>query len=213
MNPTEYVKNVLVTEARDMGPLQRRFAEIRNIRLSHGAFGLSSELCEAQELVEKPVIDGVNLKEEMGDLFWYMGIVTDELKLDPNVVFMFNDTDKIKTFNEHEQRSMLQAEIHGMVKSIGRLVDLLKKSVMYGKALNENGILVEMQATDYHINRALRLFGQTSEGARERNIEKLRARYGDKFTEAAALDRDLVKERQVLEEQLDVSIMTLKVEE
>jgi len=199
MNPNEYVKNVLVTEARDMAPLQERFAQIRNIRLLHGAIGLSSELAEAQELVEKPTIDAVNLKEEMGDLFWYMGIIVDELKLNPEEVFMFNDTGATVTFTVHEQRANLQAQINGMVKSVGVLVDLLKKSVMYGKELNEAGVKEKLQALDYYINQALRLFGQTSAGSRERNIEKLRARYGEKFTEAAALERNLAAEREILE--------------
>jgi hypothetical protein len=41
----------------------------------------------------------------------------------------------------------------------------------------------------------------TSSEARERNIEKLRARYGDKFTEAAALERNLAAERAILEQK------------
>ncbi|NJO48217.1 MAG: hypothetical protein HC840_00715 [Leptolyngbyaceae cyanobacterium RM2_2_4] len=201
MNPNEYVKNVLVTEARDMAPLQERFSQIRNIRLLHGAIGLASELSEAQELVEKPTIDAINLKEEMGDLFWYMGIIVDELKFNPEEIFMFNDTGSIVTFTVHEQRAGLQAQINGMVKSVGTAVDLLKKSVMYGKELNEAGIKDQLQKLDYYINQALRYFGQTSAGSRERNIEKLRARYGEKFTEAAALERNLAAERAILEQK------------
>ena len=41
--------------------------------------------------------------------------------------------------------------------------------------------------------------GTTIEKLRETNIEKLKARYGDKFTEAAALNRDLETERKILE--------------
>lgn len=199
MNPNEYVKSVLVTEARDMAPLQERFQQIRNIRLLHGAIGLSSELAEAQELVEKPGIDAVNLKEEMGDLFWYMGIIVDELKLNPESIFANNETGAIVTYTLNDQRAELQHNIHGMVKAVGTLVDFLKKSVMYGKELNVAEVSNNLVKIDYYINQALRLFGQTSAGSRERNIEKLRARYGEKFTEAAALERNLAAEREILE--------------
>ena len=41
--------------------------------------------------------------------------------------------------------------------------------------------------------------GTSIEKARETNIAKLRARYGDKFTEFDALNRDLDVERKILE--------------
>ena len=199
MNPQEYVKNVLVTEARDMAPLQERFSQIRNIRLLHGAIGLSSELAEAQEMVEKPSIDAVNLKEEMGDLFWYMGIIIDELKFNPEEIFVNLETGALVTYTTQDQRAILQHNINGMVKSAGVLIDFLKKSVMYGKDLNVDGVKGKLQELDYYINQALRHYGQTSQASRERNIEKLRARYGEKFTEAAANERNLAVEREILE--------------
>lgn len=199
MNPKEYVKNVLVTEARDMAPLQERFSQTRNIRLLHGAIGLASELAESQELVEKQDIDVTNLKEEMGDMFWYMGIMVDELKVDPDTIFQFNDTDKIQTSSANEAKAMLQDQIHGLAKEIGTAIDLLKKAVMYGKQLDEAKLADRLRAIDYYVNRSLRIYGLTSAASRERNIEKLRARYGEKFTEAAALERNLAAERQILE--------------
>lgn len=201
MNPKEYVKNVLVTENRDPSVLQERFQKMRNIRLLHGALGLSSELAEAQELVEKPEIDAVNLKEEMGDLFWYMGIITDEFKFNPEEIFMFNETQSLQNLTGEARRAQLQLQINGMVKSAGVLIDFLKKACIYGKEPNEAGIKEKLQALDYYINQSLILFGQTSAGSRERNIEKLKARYGEKFTEAAALERDLAAEREILEKK------------
>lgn len=199
MNPQEYVKSVLVTEARDMAPLQERFSQTRNIRLLHGAIGLSSELAEAQEMVEKPAIDAINLKEEMGDLFWYMGIIIDELKFNPEEIFTNLETGALVTYTVQDQRAALQHNINGMVKSVGVLIDFLKKSVMYGKELNVDGVKGKLQELDYYINQALRHYGQTSQASRERNIEKLRARYGEKFTEAAANERNLAVEREILE--------------
>ncbi len=201
MNPKEYIKNVLVTEARDMAPLQERFAQIRNIRILHSLTGLGSELSEVQEMVENPRFDGVNLKEEMGDLKWYMGIMVDELKFDPDQVFSNNEPGGIVAYGSVNQQAELQHQVHGMVKAIGTITDIAKKSLFYGKELNTAEILNQLQKLDYYINYSLRLYGQTSAQARERNIEKLRARYGEKFTEAAALERNLEAERAILEKK------------
>ena len=199
MNPQEYVKNVLVTENRDLATLAPRFITLRAIRLLHGEIGLSSELEEMQEMAEKPFIDAINLKEESGDLYWYMGVITDELKFDPEEIFRNNETGALVTYTVQDQRAALQHNVNGMVKCVGKISDFLKKGVIYGKELNENGIKEKLQELDYYINQALRHYGQTSQGARERNIEKLSARYGEKFSEAAANERNLAVEREILE--------------
>ena len=46
---------------------------------------------------------------------------------------------------------------------------------------------------------ALSSVGSSFDEAMEKNIAKLKARYGDKFSEEAAVERDLGKERSVLE--------------
>lgn len=199
MNAQEYVKKVLITENRDLETLAPRFSTLRGIRLLHGGIGLSSELAEAQEMAEKPSIDAVNLKEEMGDLYWYMGIIVDELKFNPDEIFRNNEVSALVAYGSNDQKMYLQYNVNGMVKSVGVLMDFLKKGVIYGKDLNEAGIKEKLQELDYYINQALRYYGQTSQGARERNIEKLSKRYGDKFSEAAALERNLAAEREILE--------------
>jgi len=199
MNQQEYVKKVLITENRDLATLQPRFSTLRGIRLLHGDIGLSSELEEIQEMAERPTIDAINLKEECGDLYWYMGVITDELQFNPDEIFKHNETGAIVAYSALEQRQFLQHNVHGMVKCVGKISDFIKKGVIYGKELNETGIKEKLQELDYYINQALRYYGQTSQGARERNIEKLSARYGDKFTEAAANERNLAVEREILE--------------
>jgi len=53
-------------------------------RLIHAAFGLCTEAGEFADAVKKYVfygskLDIVNLKEEMGDIFWYLAIAADAL--------------------------------------------------------------------------------------------------------------------------------------
>jgi len=199
MNPQEYVKKVLITENRSLATLQPRFTALRAIRLLHGGIGLSSELEEAQEMAEKPFIDAINLKEEMGDLYWYSGVIVDELQLNPDEVFRNNETGALVTYTVQDQRAALQHNVNGMVKCVGKINDFIKKGTIYGKEIDVNGVKEKLQELDYYINQALRHYGQTSQGARERNIEKLKARYGEKFSEAAALERNIAAEREILE--------------
>lgn len=200
MNPNDYVKNVLVTEAKDKAPLVERFSQFRSVRLLHGAIGLASELAEIREMGQQKEIDKVNLKEEMGDLCWYMGIMVSELGLDPESVFR---TTAIMAPTEHPdyQKDYLNQHIDGMTIDIGEMIDLLKKNLVYGKELNIASMQEKLFSLSCEIESALNIYGMFSSEARERNIEKLRARYGEKFTEAAALERNLVAEREILEKK------------
>lgn len=200
MNPKEYVKNVLVTEARDMAPLQERFSKVRAIRLLHGAIGLASELSEIRDLARRDEIDTINLKEEIGDISWYMGIMIDELQLDSESIFqskaVFASTKDVGDQFEH-----LHMGIDDLTIDIGILIDMLKKNLMYGKELAVDVIQSKLLGIGCSIEGILNIFDMTSSEARERNIEKLRARYGEKFSEAAALERNLVAERTILEKK------------
>jgi hypothetical protein len=199
MNPKEYVKNVLVTEAKDKTPLVERFSQFRSIRLLHGAIGLASELAEIREMGQKDEIDTVNLKEEMGDLCWYMGIMVSELELDPDSVFQSKPINNPSVGPSHALCDDLNTDIDALTIDIGTMIDLLKKNLVYGKQLNVDRVREKLFSIGCSIESALNVYGMTSSEARERNIEKLRARYGEKFTESAALERNLVAEREILE--------------
>ena len=125
MKTSEYIQNAIKTESRDFDAIGGRLQEVENQRLLHGGIGLATEAGEFLDALKKHIfygkeIDKVNLREEMGDLFWYCAIIADQLEVD---------------FQE----------------------------VM------------------------------------ERNITKLKARYGEKFTEERANTRDLETEREILE--------------
>ncbi|MFK8137311.1 MAG: nucleoside triphosphate pyrophosphohydrolase family protein [Bdellovibrionales bacterium] len=125
MTNKEYVQNATRTESRDFDAIAKRMSEVRNQRLLHAGIGLATEGGEFLDALKKHVfygkeLDTVNLAEEMGDIFWYCAIISDELGVDFDAV--------MKT-----------------------------------------------------------------------NIDKLKARYGDKFTEEAAENRDLNTERKILE--------------
>lgn len=125
METAEYIKNAIKTESRDFDAIGNRLSQVENQRLLHGGIGLATEAGEFLDALKKHVfygkeLDRVNLREEMGDIFWYCAIIADELGVDFSEVMA-------------------------------------------------------------------------------RNITKLKARYGEKFSETKANERDLKTERKILE--------------
>ena len=128
MKGEDYIQQALQTESQ---PSEEQLSRV-NLRILHALMGLQTETGELTDAVKRHIfygaeLDKVNLVEEIGDVFWYIAILLDELKVD-----------------------------------VG------------DKASFEHAMKV--------------------------NIEKLRARYPNKFSEHDAVNRDLKTERQILEQ-------------
>lgn len=87
----------------------------------------------------------------------------------------------------------------GMCTETGEIQDQVKKHVFYGKPLDRTNLMEEIGDTLWYIGVMSDELGISLEEIMDKNIAKLRARYGSKFTEAAALKRDLNIERSILE--------------
>lgn len=87
----------------------------------------------------------------------------------------------------------------GLATEAGEFVDALKKHIFYGKPIDETNLIEELgDSTWYERIGCATLEVEYFEMIR-RNVAKLKARYPEKFTEAAALVRDLPAERKVLD--------------
>lgn len=93
---------------------------------------------------------------------------------------------------------LLHASI-GLQTESGEIADALKRHIFYGKELDKVNIVEEAGDLLWYVSVALSSVGSSFDEAMEKNIAKLKARYGDKFSEEAAVERDLGKERSVLE--------------
>ena len=76
MRSEDYIKLVKRTESPTFGDV--------NQRLMHGVIGCVTEAGEMMDAMKKSLfygrtLDKDNLKEEIGDVFWYLGILCDEL--------------------------------------------------------------------------------------------------------------------------------------
>ncbi len=113
-----------------------------------------------------------------------------------------NTPDFVRLGKGPDHDTMVARLIHatlGMASEVGELADALKKHIIYGQALDEINVLEEIGDLSWYEALGLAAVKQTMSEALERNITKLRARYGDKFDKDKALNRDLAAERRALE--------------
>ena len=98
-----------------------------------------------------------------------------------------------------EVQPRLLHAIMGMVTEAGEAADMLKKHIFYGKEYDQINLIEEVGDMLWYIAIALDEMNITFEEVMERNIAKLKARYGDAWTQQRANERDLEKERKELE--------------
>jgi hypothetical protein len=169
------------------------------IRLLHAGLGLSSELAELVDAVNKDTIDWVNVMEESADLAWYISVAVNALGFDHDEISSFEaEASNHPSVSKHSLVA-LHSAIEAAVWGTGNYNDLLKKHLFYGRELNMDKMKQTLQQLCMTIAGLCYVSGFTIEEGRERNINKLKARYGEKFSEAAALNRDLETERKILE--------------
>jgi NTP pyrophosphatase (non-canonical NTP hydrolase) len=100
--------------------------------------------------------------------------------------------------DEPKKIQLLHAFI-GMTTEVGELFDAFKKHLFYGKPLDLVNISEEIGDLFWYVALALDYIGLDFETVMAQNNAKLKARFPDKFTEEAATNRDLRKEREILE--------------
>lgn len=101
--------------------------------------------------------------------------------------------------NDDGLKRLLHAGI-GLSTEAGEFLDALKKHIFYGKELDRVNLKEEIGDLFWYIAIACHELGVEFEPLMETNIAKLKARYGEKFTEAAAEHRNLEIEREILEQ-------------
>jgi NTP pyrophosphatase (non-canonical NTP hydrolase) len=82
-----FIQDALRTESSQFHELQHEGKVYSQTRLLHSALGMQTEAAEFSDAIKKSLfygksLDVVNLKEELGDLLWYMAIAMDELGTD-----------------------------------------------------------------------------------------------------------------------------------
>jgi len=184
MKLSDYVELACVTES-IVDPI-----EGLESRMLHGLIGLCTESGELLDAMKKHLyygkdLDTVNMLEEIGDLCWYLAIICDVSGLDFAV--QIEKAIEFKVIKQ-EKRSLLSvcAELNAVCA--GNLVT-------YTSSGQPHVIKPLFSLIDELV---AGLDGMWEEIC-EKNISKLKARYGDKFDAHKALNRDLETEREILE--------------
>lgn len=92
--------------------------------------------------------------------------------------------------------------LHGVMGNsteAGELLDQLKKHIFYGKELDRTNIIEELGDQFWYMAVITHCLNIPLSEILEKNINKLKARYPEKFSSEKAINRDLEKEREVLE--------------
>lgn len=98
-----------------------------------------------------------------------------------------------------EENIRLLHSAMGLVTEAGEIQDALKKHLFYGRTLDKVNLEEELGDLFWYMAIMADTLGISFEQIMEKNIRKLKSRYGEKFTEERAIKRDLSTERQILE--------------
>ena len=100
---------------------------------------------------------------------------------------------------DNRQTLIILHALMGITTECGELMDQLKKHLIYGKPLDFTNLMEEDGDLRWYLSLLETACNYTADEAQDRNIEKLRARFPNRFTEYDALNRNLDKEREILE--------------
>lgn len=189
MEWNDYVTNAVRTKS-------DKFNIAMSIDVIHAIIGLSTEAGELLEAVEKAYdeaapLDVVNVREEMGDLLWYIAIYCNAVAEPPRL-----------RGGHIEDKPFAAETVVKIAIATANLLDMLKKHLFYVKAFDwntANGLVS-------HIYRLISYYVDIP-AACEVNIAKLRKRFPDRFTTENANTRDLAAERKILEAGVSLGIL------
>lgn len=151
--------------------------------LLHGVIGILTEL---EELLDWN--DEVNKKEEVADVFWYLALLDRELSLNLDIIQNKNEMYQIRN-----ETLILQT-----LKSSCLALDHLKKKLYYNRAIDLKNFADLINDIQLNMCTFCTLNEINVEEILNTNIEKLKARYGEKFSSEKAINRNLELERTIL---------------
>lgn len=99
-------------------------------------------------------------------------------------------------------QSALLDNVHmilGMQTETAEISDVFKKSIAYGRDMDWVNVKEELGDLMFYVVNMCNINGWDLRDILETNIEKLKLRFPEKFEKDKALNRDLDKEREILE--------------
>lgn len=156
----------------------------------HAVMGIATEIEELLDNYgEDNVMDKINILEEISDVCWYLAIIHREYP----TIDRYENT-KVNVKRDNPFNCVLDLN-----KSTLKLLDIMKKKIFYNKPIEEKVFNNLVLLVDTDINWLCEYYDIDIKNVYQVNIDKLKARYGEKFTSERAINRDLDIEREILE--------------
>lgn len=114
-----------------------------------------------------------------------------------------NDYQKKAIRTMAKLENLLMDNVHmilGMQTESAELSDVFKKNIAYGKEIDWTNIKEEIGDLMWYVANICNINKWDLREILETNINKLEARYPEKFSNELAINRDLSKERNILEQ-------------
>ena len=118
--------------------------------------------------------------------------VADALRTEPDYA------EALKRLKDPQTVRLLHVAM-GLCTEAGEFMDALKRHIFYGKPLDEVNLVEELSDSSWYMRVGVAALETKFIEMLELNVAKLKQRFPDKFSEDAAINRDLDAERKVLE--------------
>jgi len=156
------------------------------LNTSHMIYGMLSEVNELYDST-----DSVNTSEELSDISWYLANYCTINSIDLNSLITFSSTYFFRKKEHYEKQ---------LVYDLSKLCNSEKRELAYKKPFNQEDkvdlvIEIAKSLNDCYVYHKINIFDSL-----QKNIDKLKARFPEKFNEHDALNRDLDAERKILEQ-------------
>jgi len=158
----------------------------KQLNILHMILGLNSEFCELYE-----AIDDVNRGEEISDIAWYLSNYCNIENIDLWRIFEFRP--QLYYFIPKNDDYIEQLQV-----AVAKLTDLVKKNFAYKKEINRGDILDSVELIAQRLNDCYAYYNINPFDSIYKNIEKLKIRFPEKFSEENANNRNLEAEYEAL---------------
>lgn len=159
--------------------------------IAHMLYGMTGEFDESMEALEKK--DAINLAEELTDVNWFICNYANFKGINISQHFNFTLNTKPILYD------YIDSAVNQLQRKISKLTDLEKRKLAYNSPIDSDLLLERIldvfKALNYCYNIAL----IDPFASMQRNINKLKVRFPDKFSDENAIKRDLELERIMLE--------------
>jgi hypothetical protein len=200
--PYAPIRKRLANELDVMDVTKDHFNQPDLVRGLHAAMGMhteAGELAESWQTADMRVrnLDLVHFMEEIGDICWYEGVLGAMFPC-----FHTTDFDSLiqsGSLRIEKRRKAVTNLIFDITKYSGRIADQFKRAIFYGTELDDNYIFNQRISLLEALRHLAELVGSDMAHVRQINIDKLKKRFPEGFTETDAVTRDLDAERTELE--------------